>query len=157
AAAFEGLAATDSLREHATDLEKNPWYRTDEKREREGLATQSTVENEIASVAGGLRLTGVDRAQLQQQASEKVVELRNRAAHEKNAEKKRVLERARSGVFAAMIESGEPLIDEKNLPAAQAYLELAVEARPEIPWPHLSLARCLLIMGKKKDALQSLQ
>ena len=32
-----------------------------------------------------------------------------------------------------------------------------MDARPEIPWPHISLARCLLIVGKKKDALQSLQ
>jgi thioredoxin-like negative regulator of GroEL len=77
--------------------------------------------------------------------------------HEKKEEKKRVLERARRGIFANMIETGEPLIDEKNLSLAEIYLGLAVEARPEIPWPHLSLARCLLKAGRKKDALQSLQ
>lgn len=157
AAAFDGLEPMDSLREHAAELEKNPWYRTDAKREREDLSTQSSLETEILRVTGGLRDFVVDRSQLQQQASQMIVDLRNRCLHEKKEQKKRVLERARRGIFASMIETGEPLIDEKNFSTAQAYLELAADARPEIPWPHLSLARCYLILGKKRDALQSLQ
>jgi len=157
AAAFEGLTATDSLRERAAELEKNPWYRSDEKHEREDLSTQSSLESTILRVTAGLREPAGDRVQLQQEASQLIVDLRNRAAHEKKEEKKRVLERARRGVFAAMIESGDPLVDEKNLPLAEIYISLAVDARPESPWPHLSLARCLLKMGKKKEALQSLQ
>jgi len=157
AEAFDGLVPIDALQERATELEKNPWYRTDAKRERDDLTTQSSLETEILRVTGGLRDFVGDRAQLQQQASQLIADLRNRCLHEKREEKKRALERARRGIFASMIETGEPLIDQKRFSVAQAYLELAVNARPEIPWPHLSLARCFLIMGKKPEALESLQ
>jgi len=157
AAAFEGLTANDALRERAADLEKNPWYHTGEKHEREDLSTEASLENEIFRVTSALRDQAADRTALRQQAAQLIDDLRSRATHEKKEEKKRVLERARRGIFANMIETGEPLIDERNFSLAEIYLGLAVEARPDIPWPHLSLARCLLKAGKKKDALQSLQ
>src|SRR5262249_4135454 len=124
---------------------------------REDLSTESSLEGEILRLTGALREPGADRPQLQQQASQRIVDLRNRALHEKKEEKKRVLERARRGIFASMIETGEPLMGGRRFPQAQASLGLAVDARPEIPWPPLSLARCLLIMGKRKDALESLE
>ena len=157
AAAFDGLISVDSLQERASALEKDPAYGTAQKREREDLALQSSLESDVLKVTAGLREQGGDSAQLRQQASQLIEDLRRRAERERKEEKKRVLERARRSVFAAMIETGEPLIEENNLPLAEIYLELAVEARPEIPWPHLTLARCLLKMGRKKDALQSLQ
>jgi hypothetical protein len=40
---------------------------------------------------------------------------------------------------------------------ARIYLALAAEARPESPWPQVSLARCDLKMGRKKDAVRDLQ
>jgi tetratricopeptide (TPR) repeat protein len=157
AAAFDGLASVDLLRERAAALEKDASYRAAEKRERDDLALQSSLENEVLRVTSGLREPTVDRTQLRQQAAQLIEDLRARATHERKEEKRRVLERARRGVFANMIETGEPLIDEKNLALAEIYLGLAAEARPEIPWPHVSLAQCLLKMGRKKEALQSLQ
>jgi len=105
------------------------------------------------------RLSGPagDRMEWRDQAFRLISDLRKRAAQEKKEDKRRVLERARRGVFTVMIEAGEPLIDEGNLALAEIYLGLAVAARPEAPWPHLSLAQCLLKMGRKKDALLSLQ
>src|SRR5262249_51125360 len=67
AAAFEGLAATDTLRERTADLEKNPWYHTGEKRERDELSTEASLENEIYRVTSGLRDQSADRAAVQQQ------------------------------------------------------------------------------------------
>jgi len=112
--ALDGLAPIDALREHAAELERNPWYRTDAKREREDLTTQSSLESEILRVTGGLREFVGDRSQLQQQASQLIVDLRNRCIREKKEEKKRLLERARRGIFASMIETGEPLIDQRD-------------------------------------------
>src|SRR5215470_7870998 len=140
AAAFEGLTATESLKKRATDLEKDPWYRTGEKREREDLSTEATLENEIYRVTSVLSDQSADRTVVRQQASQLIADLRGRASHEKKEEKRRVLEQARRGIFANMIETGEPLIDERNYSLAEIYLGLAVDARPEIPWPHLSLA-----------------
>jgi hypothetical protein len=157
AAAFDGLAPVDSLRERAAALEKDASYRAAEKRERDDLAQQSALENDVMRITSALRELTADRTQLRQQASQLIEDLRARATHEKKEEKRRVLERARRGVFAAMIETGEPLIDEKSLALAEIYLGLAADARPEIPWPHISLAQCLLKMSRKKEALQSLQ
>lgn len=157
AATFDGLVDTRALQEHAAALEKDAAYRKAERREREDLALQASLENEIYRITSGLRDPTSDRQQLREQASRLISDLRTRAAHEKKEDKRRVLERARRGVFTSMIETGEPLIDEKNLALAEIYLGLAVAARPEAPWPHLSLAQCLLKMGRKKDALLSLQ
>jgi len=157
AALFDGLASVDSLRERVAALEKDPSYRAAEKREREDLSQQSTLENDVMRVTSGLRDSTTERSQLRDQASQLIQDLRRSATHEKKEEKRRVLERARRGIFAVMIESGEPLLDDKNLSLAEIYLGLAVDARPEIPWPHISLAQCLLKMKRKKDALQSLQ
>jgi predicted esterase len=157
AAAFDGLASVDLLRERAAALEKDASYRAAEKRERDDLAQQSALEHDVMRITSALRELTADRSQLRQQASQLIQDLRGRATHEKKEEKRRVLERARRGIFAAMIETGEPLIDEKNLDLAEIYLNFAADARPEIPWPHISLAQCLLKMGRKKEALQSLQ
>jgi tetratricopeptide (TPR) repeat protein len=156
AEAFEGLTSTESLGNRAADLERDPWYATGEKHEREDLATQSNLENDVFRLTSALRDQAADQSALRIEAAQLIRDLRNRATHEKKEEKKRVLERARRGIFANLIETGEPLMEERNFSLAEIYLELAVEARPEIPWPHLSLARCLLKAGRKKDALQSL-
>jgi len=133
ASAFDGLASTASLTERAGAVEKDASYRAAEKRERDDLAQQSSLENEILRATSGLREPTADRAQLRQQASQLIADLRARAAHEKREEKRRVLERARRGVFAVMIETGEPLIDEKNLALAEIYLSLAADTRPGNP------------------------
>ena len=56
-----------------------------------------------------------------------------------------------------MMEAGSPRLDRKDLAVARIYFELAAEARPEIPWPHVSLARCLLRMGKTREAVQAIE
>jgi len=157
AAAFDGLADVRALQERAAALEKEPAYRKAEKREREDLALQASLENEIFRVTTRLSGPASDRMEWRDQAFRLISDLRKRAAQEKKEDKRRVLERARRGVFTVMIEAGEPLIDEGNLALAEVYLGLAVATRPEAPWPHLSLAQCLLKMGRKKDALLSLQ
>ena len=157
AATFDGLADARALQEHAAALEKDPGYRTAKRRETDDLALQASLENEIYRITSGLSDPLSDHQPLREQASRLITDLRTRAAREKKEDKRRVLERARRGVFTTMIEAGEPLIDEKNLALAEIYLGLAVAARPEGPWPHISLAQCLLKMGRKKDALLSLQ
>jgi len=157
AAAFDGLASTDAFRDRAAAIEKDPAYRNAEKRERDDLSQQSMLENEVLRGTAGLREQTADRVLIREQAAQLIGDLRERATHEKKEEKRRVLERARRSIFAAMIETGEPLVDENNLSLAEIYLNLAADARPEIPWPHVSLAQCLLKMKRKKEALQSLQ
>jgi len=157
AAAFDGLAPVDALRDRAAAIEKDPTYRNAEKRERDDLAQQSSLEGDILRVTAALREPTADRVRIRDQAAQLIADLRERSTREKKEEKRRVLERARRGIFAMMIETGEPLVDENDLTLAEIYLRLAAAARPEIPWPHISLAQCLLKMKRKKEALQSLQ
>src|SRR5262249_3723574 len=55
AAAFDGVASTEALQEHAGSLEKSAGYRSGEKRERDDLSMQSSLESEILRVTAGLR------------------------------------------------------------------------------------------------------
>jgi hypothetical protein len=98
-----------------------------------------------------------DRYAVVQQTTQELAQLRDRAAHEKNPDQRRVVERARRAVFAYFIENGEPLINSSDPSLARIYIALAAEARPEASWPQLALARCDAKMGRKKDALRDLQ
>jgi len=156
-ATFDGLTSVEVLAAHAAALEKNPVIVAARKREKSDFELQASLESDILKLTGGLRDQTDRRIESQQQTTGAITQLRQRAEHEKDTEKRRVLERARFGVFVAMMETGSPLIDSKDLPLARIYLELAIAARPESSWPHVSLARCLAKMGDKKGALQSLK
>ena len=106
---------------------------------------------------GGAGELGDEQPRRQHEALNAVGRLREHSAREEDPRRLLVLERARLGIFVAMIEAGNPLLDRKDLAMARLYFELAAEARPEIPWPHVSLARCLLRMGKNREALQALE
>jgi uncharacterized membrane-anchored protein len=83
--------------------------------------------------------------------------LREDTLKEKRPETRRVLERAQNGLFVALIETGGPLLDAGDCAAAESYFELAAEARPDAPWPHLALARCHASLGDRKGALRDLK
>lgn len=160
AATFAGLAATREFRERAAALEKDPGVRAGKKREEQEIQEQWRLEGEVTAVAQ-VRTEGspggTGEMDWMDQVRGSVQRLRESTEREKKPEKRRVLERARAGVFARLIETGESAMETKDLRRARMYLELAVEARPDRPWPHISLARCLVLMGDKKEALRSLK
>jgi dienelactone hydrolase len=157
AATFDGLTPTAALVEHAATLERDPAYASARKRERDDIQQQRSLQREIFAMIGGVGEQGDDQARRQHEALNAIRRLREHAAREEDPQRQLVLERARMGIFIAMIEAGNPLLDRKDLAMARVYFELAAEARPEIPWPHVSLARCLLRMGKNREALQALE
>jgi hypothetical protein len=154
---FTEFADLADVQSRIAALEKNPAVRAGQKREKEDLVEQRALEDAVYKVFEGIESPNADRNEVVVETTGEVVQLRERATHEKNAEHRRVLERARRGVFAYFIESGEPLMDSSDPPLARIYLGLAAEARPESPWAEVSLARCDLKMGHKKEALRELQ
>jgi len=157
ASTFDSLAPTTLLIERATALERDPAYAAARKRERDDIQRQRSLQAEVYRLTAGLEELADERSRLRQEALNEIRRLRERTAREGDRERRLVLERARLGVFVAMIEAGNPRLERKDLSLARIYFELAGEARPEIPWPHVSLARCLIRMGKNEEALQALE
>jgi hypothetical protein len=157
AATFAGLADLAALQTHIASLESNPAIRVGQKRERDDHTQQKALEDAVYNVFGPISSPDADRNAVVVQTTQELALLRDRASHEKNPDERRVLERARRAVFAYFIETGEPLLDSSDLRLARIYIAMAAEARPESAWPQVSLARCDLKMGRKKDALHDLQ
>jgi hypothetical protein len=156
-AAFAGLTDLGAVQARITALENSAAVRAGQKREKQDLVEQQALEGGVYQVFGPINSPDADRNDVMVQTTQEVMRLRERAAHEKNSDEQRVLERARHGVFAYFMESGEPLMDSSDLRLARIYMALAAEARPESAWPQVSLARCDLKMGRKKDAIRDLQ
>ena len=154
---FTGFTELAKLQSRIAALEKNPAVRAGQKREKEEITEQRALEDAVYKIFGEVNAPNADRNQVVLETTQELVRLRDRATQEKNIEHRRVVERARRGVFAYFLESGEPLMDSSDPRLARIYLALAAEARPESPWPQVSLARCDLKMGRKKDALRDLQ
>jgi hypothetical protein len=155
--AFAGLTDIANVRSRIAALEKNPAIPAGQKREKAEITEQRALEDAVYKVFGDIRSPNADGNEVVVETREEVERLRDRAAHEKNVQHRRVLERARRGIFAYFIESGEPLMDSSDPRLARIYFELAAAARPESPWPQVSLARCDLKMGRKTEALRDLQ
>jgi dienelactone hydrolase len=156
ARAFAGLTDLSILQQHIAALQANPAVRAGQKRETQEIDEQQSLQDGVFNLFAGLN-SAADRYGVIHQTTQEVVRLRERAAGEKDPEQRRVAERARRGVFAYFIEHGEPLLDSGDLPLARTYLALAAEARPDSPWPQVSLARCDLKSGRRKDALRDLR
>ena len=155
--AFSGLTDTTSIEQQAAAMEKTASVRAGQKREKEEASQQQAIEQVIYGAFSPINSESVDRNAVIQQTTQELIHLRDRAAHEKNPDQRRVVERARRAVFAYFLESGEPLINSTDPFLARVYIALAAEARPEAAWPQLVLARCDAKMGRKKDAIRDLQ
>jgi hypothetical protein len=156
-AAFSGRPDVTAAQDKTAALEKNVAVTAGQKREKDQSAEQQALENAVYNAFAPINSESADRNEIVRSTTVEVQNLRDRAAHEKNPEERRVLERARRGIFAYFIESGEPLVDSGDPRQARIYLALAAEARPESAWPQIQMARCDLKMNRKKDALRDLQ
>jgi hypothetical protein len=154
---FAGLTDTTSIEQQAAAMEKTASVRAGQKREKDEAVQQQAMEEAVYRAFSPIDSDTADRNVVVQQTTQELIQLRDRAAHEKNPDQRRVMERARLAVFAYFIENGEPLINSADPSRARIYVALAAEARPEASWPQLALARCDARMGRKKDALRDLQ
>jgi hypothetical protein len=157
AAAFDGLADTAALRARAGALERSPARLAAANREKAEIEQQSALQDDVFGLTNGpgglqdLQKTSLEEARM------RIGRLREDALKERRPETRRVFERARSGVFAALVEAAAPLLDAGDYRAAEPYYDLAAQAYPDIPWPHLALARCRATLGDNKGALRHLR
>lgn len=163
---FQGLADTKKIDERIAALEKIDAVREGRENEQQEIGEQANLQNNILNIIelahnqNPRRPTGEqpndDDRELLTQAHKAVRRLRNDSEEESRPEKRRVFERARSNIFAYVMESGRSDMDANRLETAKGYFELAMEARPDAYGPHLSLARCLIRMGDREESIHEL-
>ena len=107
--------------------------------------------------SGAARPAGGNLDTIKMQALRKIHRLRDDLAKEKQPERLRALQRTQTGVALFTTDAGNALMAAKRLSAARTQFELAVAAQPERSRSQIALARCVLLMGDKAEALRVLE
>ena len=157
AAEFDGLADTAALKERVAALLKNPIVRSQQKQEKAGIEKQRALTDEIATSINGLGSTDGERNVLLSDIALRVRRIRKDMLKENRPENKLILQRVLGGLFIMCMETGGPMMEQRNYLKARMYFEIAAEARPDSAWPFLSLAQCDGAAGDTKSALLDLK
>ncbi len=91
------------------------------------------------------------------ETEQKIVELRQRTASEKHADKLRIERRALAGVFIAAGELGDQSLAAGNFSAAKGYFQLASDANPESAGALQELAKAMALDNDRKGSLKALR
>lgn len=157
-ALYDGLTDATALMEQAATLAKEPLTNKRLKEEKSELERQQSLANDVLETVASLdKATSVQRSQIATEAASRLRAFREQFTKEKNPSTRRVLQRVLGSVFAFVIGSGGPLIENGDYANAEAYWVIASEARPDWNWAHLSLAQCHAARGDKKAAIRDLK
>ena len=157
AAAFDGIADTAAFQREAARLATQKNVRDAEKRQKRELEQQATLTSDISGALNSLGQTPTDQTGLQSQTERRIIDLRERAEHEKHADKARVLRRAVADVFAQALEAGLDRFASKDAGLAKSYFQLALAAQPDSLWALHSLAAACAASGDRKGALEAIR
>ena len=172
-ALFVGLGDASAMSERAVSLGKLPEVRSgqgDEKKEMEqrqsiladamrlaGEGGDAAADFAADDFSGAARPAGGNLDTIKMQALRKIHRLRDELAKEKQPERLRALQRTQAGVALFTTDAGNALLAAKRLSAAHTQFVLAVAAQPERARSQIALARCVLLMGDKAEALRVLE
>jgi tetratricopeptide (TPR) repeat protein len=157
AAAFEGLADVGAFQREASKLVGQKLVWDAERRHQQELEQQEVLTNNISASLRSLRQASADRAGEQRETERQIIDLRERASHEKRPDKARVLHRAIADVFAQALEGGLGRLADKDPLTAKDYFRLALAAQPDSIWALRSLATACALTGDRKSAFQALR
>jgi predicted esterase len=158
AATFDGLADVSAFRRSATTLASQKEVRDAQKRQAKQLDQQAALVSDIASGLNSMGQASADGG-IRSDTNRRIVDLRERAAHEKRPDQLRVLQRAVADVFALAIESGLNRMEgeNKNYFIAKDYFQAALAMRPTSAWAFSNLAAACAQSGDRKGALEALR
>jgi len=158
AATFDGLAEVFSFRQSATRLAGQKEVRDAQKRQAKEMDQQAALVSDIAFGLNAIGQSSAD-AGIRSDTNRRIVDLRERAAHEKRPDQVRVLQRAVADVFALAIESGLNRMEgeNKNYLIARDYFQAALAMRPTSAWAFSNLATACARSGDRKGALEALR
>jgi predicted esterase len=153
---FDGLGDATPFRERAAALEKEKAVRDGAKREQQEFEEQTRLTADIYSGLAALP-QDAPRSDSREEVEREILRLRNTAENEKNPQKLRVDRRALSGIFVALMETGQERLDAKDISHARAYIELASDADPESVWALCQVAVARALDNDRKGAFESLR
>lgn len=155
-ATFQGLADVAVATARAAALEKSPEARKGADREKADIESEESISVAPRRALSALSDRNADPLPAWRDARFEVERLRDGAAGEKDPRRRRVLQRARAGVGAQIVETGLALLAEEDYGTARRYFELGTLLAPEAPGMRISLARSLAALGDRKGALREL-
>lgn len=154
---FDGLSDVTAFREHAAALEKEKGVRDGAKREQEEFDEQANLTAGIYSAMAGLSQDSRTSLGMRDDVARQLSELRHRADHEKNPQKLRVEKRALSGIFVALMETGQERLDAKDFSHAHFYFGLATDVDPDSVWALRETAVARALNEDRKGAFEALR
>jgi predicted esterase len=153
---FDSLGDATVFRERAAALEKEKGVRDGAKHEQQEFEDQSRLTTDIYSGLAALRPDS-PRSEVRSEVERQISALRNTAENEKNPQKLRVDRRALSGIFVALMETGQERLDAKDISHARAYFELATIADPDSVWALSEVAVARALDNDGKGAFEALR
>jgi tetratricopeptide (TPR) repeat protein len=153
---FAGAADAAEFARHAGEMKGSPGFQRAEKQEREDIARQKRLADEIVAALATMPGSNVEIDRRRTDIEPRVTELREDARRAKNPRDVRVLRRALADIFATAIETGSVRRRQGAMAEAEACFEIAAAAMPEEPGPPFGLARIYAQSGQKKQALKAL-
>ena len=159
AAAFEGIADVAAFQQAAAALASQKAVRDAAKRQVKEIDEQGALVSDISSGLHSVGQAATNTADVRSDTNRRIVDLRERAAHEKRPDQARVLQRATADVFALAIESGIGRMEgeDKDYTIAKDYFQLALAMRPTSAWAFSNLATACALSGDRKGALDALR
>jgi predicted esterase len=169
---FKGLADTKKIDAHIKTMEKKDAVIKGRKDEQKEVKDQIEIQNQVISaiqlmakpkpkLLKGEQLDNYDVGgytfkELQTQTQAAIHKITTNIETEKRPEKRRVYERARGIIPIYLIRAAQSAMDSNDLQIAKIFFGLAIELQPNETQPYISLARCLIRMGDKEEAIQKL-
>jgi hypothetical protein len=169
---FKELADTKKIDDHIKNIDKKEAVIKGRNNELKEVKDQIEIQNQLISVIQlmakpkskllkGEQLNnyvtgGYTFRELRTQAQSAVNKITNNIATEKKPEKRRVYERARGVIPIYLIRAAQTAMDSDDLETAKIFFGLAIELQQNETQPYISLARCLIRMGNKEEAIHEL-
>lgn len=169
---FQGLTDTRQIEEYIASLEKNKKLLEQQEQEEDEVKEQVKMQSQVLAWAQliskpkpkwleGEQLNnyyenGYTVRDIKVYAFDAIKKFNSNLRREDLPEKRRVLERARNVIALYLGETAQHEMDSNNLQVARILLEFAIELQPAIFMPHVSLARCLIRMDEKSEAIKEL-
>jgi hypothetical protein len=154
---FDKLADTAALQTRANILAKEKSVQEGPKHQKQLFEEQQRLQAPISSGFAALLQSDLNRDETRHNVEMQIVDLRDRAAHEKRPEKLLVEKRALAGILVEAMETGNQQLEAKELSHAQDFFELASDADPDSIWALTYLAAARAMSGNRKGTFEALR
>jgi predicted esterase len=154
---FKKLRETTGAEKAAQELAHSDELRKARKNLNASLDLEEKTANKFNYTIQGLMERAAASGLLFEQLETLVSDARRRQESSRDPEQRDAVARAIAGSFALAIESGQTDMQKKDYTTAKDLFSASAILNPELPAPHLLLARAHAAMNEKKPAMEELR